>query len=101
MQDWILISNYLCILEANRNGKTCPNVHVKLVYNCSSILDKFYYERCLSLGSDTGRSHAFQRSGKPITIDSEGKRCELELSGADVTNITHLFGFETSSGHAF
>lgn len=66
-----------------------------------------------AMGASEGESATFKVAGKEqdgtiayanttaVTLDSEWKVYEIDLAGADLTNITHLFGFEVSGGQAF
>lgn len=64
------------------------------------------------MGASGGESVTFNVAGKggnatayanstSVALGSEWKMYEIDLAGADLTNITHLFGFEVSGGQAF
>lgn len=36
-----------------------------------------------------------------VTLHGNWKRYEIDLAGADLQGITHLFGFEVNTGQAF
>lgn len=66
-----------------------------------------------AMGASGGESVTFKVAGKgqdnatayanttSVTLGSEWKMYEIDLAGADLTNITNLFGFEVNSGQAF
>ena len=67
-----------------------------------------------AMGESGGENVTFKVAGKEgqnnvtdyanatsITLDSEWKRYEVDLAGADLKGITHLFGFEVESGQTF
>ncbi len=65
-----------------------------------------------AMGASGGESVTFNVAGKGsnatayanstnVTLGSEWKMYEIDLAGADLTNITHLFGFEVSGGQVF
>lgn len=47
-----------------------------------------------------GNTTAYANSTS-VTLGSEWKMYEIDLAGADLTNITHLFGFEVNDVQAF
>jgi DNA relaxase NicK len=66
------------------------------------------------MGESGGENVTFKVAGKEsqnnvvdyanttsTTLDSEWKRYEVDLAGADLKGITHLFGFEVNSGQTF
>jgi hypothetical protein len=67
-----------------------------------------------AMGESGGENVTFKVAGKEsqnnvvdyanttsTTLDSEWKRYEVDLAGADLKGITHLFGFEVNSGQTF